>query len=105
MRSFHGNGTVIVMFQMDAGTKEINEFFNRFRKVDGTLVSELTKTYAVEVPAEEELHYIDLFRQDLVVREVNGHPLAGKKWVKREFVEKKVEKPIFKEKSKPKKLK
>ena len=58
------SGTVVLQFLPDASSKEIREFFNKFPKCYGTKVSSLTKTFAVDVPAEEERHYIELFYQD-----------------------------------------
>jgi hypothetical protein len=100
MRSFPG--TVIISFHLNARQPEIDEFFSLHRKTDGTLVSELTKTYAVDVPAGEEMRYVEIFGNDPLVRTVNEYPLLGKKWVKREpRVENEAPvKPAKKEKSK-----
>jgi hypothetical protein len=103
MRSFPG--TVIICLQLDAGKQEIDEFFSRYRKVDGILVSELTNTYAVDVPAGEEMNFVEIFKKDPLVRKVNKFPLAGKKWVRRVVEEKPADEKPKKEKIKSKKSK
>jgi hypothetical protein len=76
------SGTVVLLFQPDVSSREIRDFFNKFSKCHGTKVSSLTKTYAVEVPAEEERKYIDLFYEDELVKYVNEYPIEGRKWRK-----------------------
>ena len=73
-------GTIIVLFQPNTSCKEVDIFFNKYRKVEYTQVSSLTNTYAVDIPAGEEQHYIELFQQDYIVKHVNPVPLLGRKW-------------------------
>ena len=98
------SGTVVVLFLPDSSSKEIREFFNKFPKCYGTKVSSLTKTFAVDVPAEEERHYIELFYQDDLVKYVNEYPLEGRKWRKPQVDAErpKPEKKIEKKSEKPK---
>ena len=80
MSRWSNPGTVIVLFLRDAARDEIREFFQKFPKCYGVEVSPITKTYAVDVPAGEEQRYIELFREDPLVRVVNDYPIMGRRF-------------------------
>lgn len=70
--------TVVVLFKNDITSYEINDYLEDL-DVEGTEVSAITKTYAIEVPSGKEKLFLHKFAESDLVKYVCPYVLEGRK--------------------------